>query len=70
MTKRRNFDDGSSDISSTPSSMLEYTGEQCDQGMAGMKQCSSTTGRMSWQACGICVGEDKCMQDFGGETEV
>nr|CAD7427061.1 unnamed protein product [Timema monikensis] len=26
MTKRRGFDDGSSDISSTPSSMLEYTG--------------------------------------------
>ncbi|XP_063226734.1 patronin isoform X2 [Bacillus rossius redtenbacheri] len=26
MTKRRAFDDGSSDISSTPSSMLEYTG--------------------------------------------
>jgi hypothetical protein len=26
MTKRRIFDDGSSDISSTPSSMMEYTG--------------------------------------------
>lgn len=26
MTKRRIFDDGSSDISSTPSSMLEYSG--------------------------------------------
>jgi len=25
---------------------------------------------MSWQVCGICVGEDKCMEDFGGETEV
>jgi hypothetical protein len=33
MTKRRIFDDGSSDISSTPSSMLEYTGELCDQDM-------------------------------------
>lgn len=27
MTKRRMFDDGSSDISSTPSSMMDYTGK-------------------------------------------
>lgn len=27
MTKRRVFDDGSSDISSTPSSMMDYNGE-------------------------------------------
>jgi calmodulin-regulated spectrin-associated protein len=34
MTKRRVFDDGCSDISSTPSSMLEYTGQHSDQGGA------------------------------------
>lgn len=28
MTKRRVFDDGSSDISSTPSSMMDYNGEE------------------------------------------
>lgn len=43
MTKRRVFDDGSSDISSTPSSMMDYNGKQIGEHFSG-KRCLVSMG--------------------------